>query len=46
MYAEIKMKASHDLKPTWEWKEKDSEECLAILKANSHFREYLTGNAV
>jgi hypothetical protein len=40
------MKAPHSLKPAWEWTEKDSEECLAILKANPFFREYLAENAV
>lgn len=35
-----------DLKPTWAWTEKDTEECLAVLRANPRFREYLAENAV
>jgi hypothetical protein len=34
-------KAPHGLRPAWEWTEKDSEECLAILRANPRFGEYL-----
>lgn len=36
------MKAPHSLKPTWTWTEKDSEECLAILKANPYLRKFLS----
>ena len=38
--------APRDLKPTWAWMEKDTEECLAVLRANPRFREYLAENAV
>ena len=38
--------APRDLKPTWAWTEKDTEECLAVLRANPRFREYLAENVV
>ena len=38
--------APRDLKPIWAWTEKDTEECLAVLRANPRFREYLAENVV
>lgn len=40
LYSKL-MKAPHNLKPIWEWTKADSEECLAILKANPRFGERL-----
>ena len=40
------VKAPHSLKNDYFWTKEDAEECLAILRANPFFREYLPGNAV
>ena len=40
------LKVPHSLNPTWAWTEKDTDECLAVLRANPRFREYLAENAV